>query len=740
MKDSRIADFHRMSVAQRIESLRERNWLDAKGARQLEEGAALIDTSRADRMIENVIGVFGLPLAVAPNFTVNGKDYVVPMVVEEASIVAGVSSIARLARSGGGFQAEANDPLLIGQLLLGGVADADKAIHVLEAEKEQLVALANRLQPNMQARGGGARSLELRKIALPGQEAVVLHLLVDTRDAMGANVVNTMCEGIAPRIEALTSGTAVLKILSNLAERSIVSANVTIPLQALSGRDPEKVRDAIVLATDFACADPQRAATHNKGIMNGIDAVAVATGNDWRSVEAGAHAWAARDGAYRSLSRWYSDAAGNLAGELVMPLRAGIVGGSLQSNPAVRIALQLANVSSAAELAQLMAAVGLAQNLAALRALVTVGIQKGHMRLHARSVAASAGAPPEHFERVVAGLIASGDVKVRRARELLAGITAGAKEDGNKVKAQVQASASGKVILLGEHAVVYDRHAVALPLKNAVTASVVERKGPSVLLFGTDEETVRMTLPHIRPQGLRGMLDLILRRLGMSGRPFEICLHSRIPQAAGLGSSAAVAVALTRAFDRAFRLGMTDEAVNGLAFDCERLAHDTPSGIDNAMATWGQPLLFRKSATPQGEILQLANVPPIVIACSGKQSLTSEMVHAVRGRRAAMRERYEALFDQIDEISVAGAKALVEEDYGQVGGLMNLCQGMLNAMGVSTPELERMADIARKNGAAGAKLTGAGGGGSIVALCPGAEEKVERALTRAGYRLVRLQG
>jgi hydroxymethylglutaryl-CoA reductase len=737
-----------MKIHDRIDSLTERNWLDPATAERLKNNGTVLPAELADKMIENVVGVFGLPLAVAPNFRINGRDYVVPMVVEEPSIVAAVSGAARIVRDSGGFAVVADDPLLVGQILLTGVADIDMASRELAKHRSELVSLANRVQPNLKVRGGGARELEVHNIALPSvneaasQPALVLHLLVDTRDAMGANLVNSMCEGIAPRIEALASGTALLKIVSNLADRSLVTARATIRIADLAshGRTAESVRDAIILANDFAWADRHRAATHNKGIMNGIDAVAIATGNDWRSIEAGAHAYAARDGAYRSLTRWFSDADGNLCGELVVPLRVGIVGASLQANPAVQVGLQIAGAGSAAELACVMGAVGLAQNFAALRALVTEGIQKGHMTLHARSVAASAGTPQRHFATVVEGLIASGDIKVRKARELLAGV-----EEGNDrcephtsgAAVEVHGEAAGKVILFGEHAAVYGRHVLALPLASSVTAFLREREGATTVTL-IEPGIAGTTACPLVPAALHELVDLVTRQLGLEGRHFEIRLHSRIPRAAGLGSSAAVAVALLRAFSKVFDLRLSNEDVNSLAFECEKLAHGNPSGIDNTVATYGQAILYRRDEARAAQPLALSRFPPLVIAASGVRSTTREQVAAVQERRAAMTERYDAIFDEIGRMSVAGAAALTRDDYADLGLLMNLCHGLLNAIGVSTPELERMVCIARNNGALGAKLTGAGGGGSIVAICPDTQDRVERALIAAGYRTVRL--
>ncbi len=739
VKDSRIPGFYRMGIAERIDALLREQWLDAGLARHLKESVVLLDRQGADRMIENVIGVFGLPLAVAPNFVINGRDCVVPLVVEEPSIVAGVSNAAKLARAGGGFRVQAGDRLLIGQVLLVDVANADAAVRSLQDAHDELLALANEHEQRLLARGGGARALEFFRHALPGgQVAVALHLLVDTCDAMGANLVNTMCERIAPTVEKCVAGRAVLRILSNLADRSLVTAHVTLPLAALAEGTGESValRDDIVLANDLANVDPYRAATHNKGIMNGIDAVAIATGNDWRSLEAGAHAYAARSGAYRSLTRWQVDAGGNLEGQLVIPIKVGTVGGALHSNPAATAGLAIAGVQSASELAEMMGAVGLAQNLAALRALVTDGIQKGHMSLHARSVAASVGAPPESFERVVDALVESGDIKDWKAREVLQQL------QGNEHRASrslhAQGSASGKVILFGEHAAVYDRHVLALPIESAAVASVSEVNAETALTVTEPAGTQHFAVPPSASAGVAGMLAFIVDRLGLAKQCFDVRLQLRVPAAMGLGSSASAAVAIVRAFDTAFTLGLDDTAVNSLAFDCEKLAHGDPSGIDNTLATYGTPVLFRRSATPQVRQIAMAGRLPLVIAASGKRGITRDQVAAVRQRFEQSRNSYDALFDQMDAIALAGADALAKGDYATLGPLMNVCHGLLNALQVSTPELETMVDIARTHGATGAKLTGSGGGGSIVALCPGTVADVEAALDRAGYRIVRM--
>jgi hydroxymethylglutaryl-CoA reductase len=719
-------------------------------------------------MIENVIGVFGLPLAVAPNFLVNNKDYVVPMVVEEPSIVAGVSGAAKLIRECGGFNVMATDPVAIGQIQIIDIDDPDSTIQALFKKQQELLKLANGLQPKLQARGGGAKSIEYFKFRLPdGRWTVVLHLLIDTRDAMGANAVNTICEGLAPYVEKMCGGTVCLKIISNLADRALVSATVQIPTTLL-GSEPasgEKIRDGIQLANDFANADPYRAATHNKGIMNGIDAVALATGNDWRSVEAGAHAFAAREHAYRALTDWKVDKSGDLLGKLTLPIKIGVVGGSQAANPSAAIGLRIARVKSAPELAQLMGAVGLAQNFAALRALVTDGIQKGHMGLHARSVAASAGAPEEIFDQVVEGMVESGDVKSWKAEELIKSMqmsdddttkipvlkmtdsvppgvvvppVEGASEAG-AASNMAEGVAAGKVILLGEHAAVFDRHVLALPLDAAVTVRVAETESGIRLLI-PDWNIEKQLDPEAPVRGGQAaILALIRRYFGVSDRGYDIHVRSRIPAAAGLGFSAAFAVATIRAFDKLAGKGMSKAEVEKLAFQCEKISHGTPSGIDNNIATYAEPVLYSKSTRTRTKPIKLAETPPIVIASSGIKGSTAEMVASVRARYEKNEEMYTTIFDEIDEISLAGAVALRNRDYEQLGSLMNVCQGFLNAIEVSTPELEKMIGIARSNGAIGAKLTGAGGGGSIVAMCPGKVAEVSQALDAAGYEIIEME-
>ncbi|PWH15464.1 MAG: hydroxymethylglutaryl-CoA reductase, degradative [Ardenticatenia bacterium] len=388
-QSSRIPDFYKHNVAERLAIVAERAALTPQEREVLQCGG--LSLRIADHMIENVIGVYGLPLGIATNFLINGRDVLIPMVVEEPSVVAGASFAAKLARVGGGFKAVSTAPEMIGQIQVLDVPNLHKARFDLLVHAEELLALANRCDPVLVNLGGGARTLEVRLVEQsPVGGMLVVHVIYDTRDAMGANAVNTMCEALAPRVEEITGGRVVLRILSNLAERRLVRVQCTVPAEALTFTSDghfypgQQVVRRIVEASALAVVDPYRAATHNKGIMNGVDAVVIATGNDWRAVEAGAHAYAARTGRYTALSHWEETPDGDLVGTLEMPMAVGIVGGTARSHPTAQVALKILGANNAQELAEIIAAVGLAQNLAALRALATEGIQRGHMRLHAR--------------------------------------------------------------------------------------------------------------------------------------------------------------------------------------------------------------------------------------------------------------------------------------------------------------------------------------------------------------------
>jgi hydroxymethylglutaryl-CoA reductase len=418
---SRLPGFYRLSVAARRRQVAEACGLPDTVWDELAGGG--LDVDSADGMIENVIGTAALPLGVATNFTIDGVDRLVPMAIEEPSVVAAASNAARMVRDGGGFVTERTPPVMIGQIQIIGIEDVDAATAALEAARPDLLAAARALVPRLVERGGGPLDLEVRVLARPpGPDGgvVVLHLHVDCRDAMGANLVNTLCEGLADRVAGLARGEVGLRILSNLTDRRTVRVTCRVPASALGSDEPEDVAEGIAAASRFAEADPYRAATHNKGIMNGIDAVLLATAQDWRAVEAGAHAFAGRSGQYRPLATWrVEQEPGVLIGELALPMAVGTVGGAIQVHRAARAALRLAGVANAADLAAIAAAAGLATNLAALRALATEGIQRGHMALHARVVARAAGATGDLVDRVAAELAASGDVKAEQARVIL---------------------------------------------------------------------------------------------------------------------------------------------------------------------------------------------------------------------------------------------------------------------------------------------------------------------------------
>ncbi|HTP01360.1 MAG TPA: hydroxymethylglutaryl-CoA reductase, degradative [Anaerolineales bacterium] len=425
MTNSRLSGLYNLSVAQRRAKVTESAPLPADLLSVYDTGGLSVDA--ADHMVENSVGMHALPVGIGLNFIVNGRDVLVPMVIEEPSVVAGASFMAKLARAAGGFFAKADEPLMIGQMQVLDAADLHSARLALLEHKASLLDEADAIDPILKKFGGGARDLQVRIIEdSPVGPFLVVHLVYDVRDAMGANAVNTACERLAPRVEAITGGRVHLRILSNLADRRLARVRCTVPVQELAFSDPdgrtysgEQVRDGIIAAYAFAAADPYRAATHNKGIMNGVDAIVIATGNDWRAIEAGAHAYAARSGRYTSLSTWGTDADGNLVGTLEMPMAVGIIGGATKVHPAAQAALKLMGIQSAAELAEIIVSVGLAQNMAALRALATEGIQRGHMSLHARQVAIAAGATGDMIEGIARRMVEEKVVRIDRAEELM---------------------------------------------------------------------------------------------------------------------------------------------------------------------------------------------------------------------------------------------------------------------------------------------------------------------------------
>jgi len=414
MRTSRISGFYKLNSKQRLELVRDFAGLNDEEITDLGNTGSLGEL--ADRMIENVVGTMPLPLGIAVNFVINGKDYLIPMAIEEPSVVAAASNAAKIAGEKGGFQTSSTEPIMIGQIQVTDVPDPSSAKFTILAHKQRILEIANEKDPVLVNLGGGAKDVEVRVIDTIAGPQVITHLLVNVKDAMGANAVNTMAEAVAPFIEQITGGKVYLRIISNLATHRLVFARAVFAKDAIGG---EEVVDGVIKAYSFAKSDPYRCATHNKGIMNGIDPVVIATGNDFRAVEAGAHAYTSITGQYLPLTHWEKNKDGDLVGTIELPLAVGLVGGATTVHPTAKINVKILGVKTANELAEIIAAVGLAQNFAALRALATEGIQRGHMSLHARNVAIAAGAEGELIDKVVEILVKEKKVRVDRAKEVL---------------------------------------------------------------------------------------------------------------------------------------------------------------------------------------------------------------------------------------------------------------------------------------------------------------------------------
>jgi len=414
-KSSLASGFYKLSSKERLQFVKEFADLTDEEIAQLQNTGSLpIDL--ADRMIENVVGAIPMPLGVGVNFLINNRDYLIPMAIEEPSVVAAASYAAKMIRDGGGFHTSSTQPIMIGQIQVVGVKDPYAGKMRVIQSKEEILKKANEQDPVLVSAGGGAKDLDAKVINTTQGPMLIAELQVDCRDAMGANAVNTMAEAVAPMIERITGGRVYLRIISNLATKRLVRASCIVPKKSVGG---EEVVDGIVNAYAFAAADPYRAATHNKGILNGIIAVILATCNDHRAIEAGAHAYAARNGRYTSLSTWEKNENGDLAGSVELPMAVGLIGGAVRTHPIAKIAVKILGVKTANEFGEVLAAVGLAQNLGALRALAHEGIQRGHMSLHARNIAVMAGATGELIDRVAAKMVEERKIRMDRAKELI---------------------------------------------------------------------------------------------------------------------------------------------------------------------------------------------------------------------------------------------------------------------------------------------------------------------------------
>ena len=412
-KSSKISGFYKLPIKDRIDFIKKFADLTDEEVNTI---SSSLDLKTADRMIENVFGTFDLPIGLALNFLINGKDYIIPMVTEESSVVAAASNAAKIARIKGGFKTECSEPLMIGQIQILHLKDIASSVKTLLDNKNEILKIANAQDKILIDLGGGAKDFELRILDSPIGKMIVLHLIVDVRDAMGANAVNTMVEALAPIIEDLTNGKVRLKILSNLADKRIVKAKAIFDKEKMGG---VKNVDAFIESYTLASIDPYRAATHNKGIMNGIDSLIIATGNDFRAIEAGAHSYASIDGMYTSLTKYHKNEDGDLVGEIEIPMAIGIVGGAGNIHPMARLCKKILGIKTAKELSEIVASLGLAQNFAAVYALSTVGIQKGHMSLHAKNIAVMAGASEDQIDIVSNKMIKEGNIKLDRAKEIL---------------------------------------------------------------------------------------------------------------------------------------------------------------------------------------------------------------------------------------------------------------------------------------------------------------------------------
>ncbi|MGD0950797.1 MAG: hydroxymethylglutaryl-CoA reductase, degradative [Methanotrichaceae archaeon] len=413
MESSRIPGFYKLPPEERLKVIEEMTGLSGDDVAQLTAG---LDIEQADRMVENVIGAFQVPLGIATNFIIDGRELAIPMATEEPSVIAAASNGARMAREGGGFVTSSTGPIMRAQIQATGIADPFAARQEILAHKDELTKMANDKDPMLVKFGGGVKDIEVYVIDSRVGPMVVTHLIVDCRDAMGANAVNTMAEALAPRIEQITGGRVYLRIISNLADLRLSRAKAVFKAEEIGGQE---VVDGIIQAAALAEVDPYRAATHNKGIMNGATAVVMATGNDTRAVEAGAHSFASKSGMYKSLTRYEKNKEGDLVGTIEMPVAVGLVGGATRVHPVAKTAVKILGVKSADELSRIIASVGLAQNFAALRALASEGIQRGHMSLHAKNVAVQAGARCDLVEIVAARMAAERRISVDRAAELI---------------------------------------------------------------------------------------------------------------------------------------------------------------------------------------------------------------------------------------------------------------------------------------------------------------------------------
>ncbi len=716
-RTSRIPRFYRLSVERRLAHLQRAFGLSNDEVARLRDGS-ILRIEHAVNMVENAIGVFGLPLGLGLNFLVDGREFIVPMAIEEASIIAAVSKSALIIRGGGGFTTEVDDPVMIGQVQLLGLADAEAAAQLVLEHKAEVIASANLPGQRMVERGGGVFDLECRVLDDGDNEKMlIVHLLMDVCEAMGANAVNSACEAAAPVLAEITGGRFNLRILSNLADRRLARARFRLPLARLATADlsGEEVGRRMLEAGRLAHIDPYRAATHNKGIFNGIGAAAVALGQDWRAIEAGGHAYAARDGQYRGLTEFHikDDV---LVGSIELPMPVGMRGGAVRSHPGVGVLRKVCGVETARELAGLLAAVGLAQTFGANLALCTVGIQQGHMALHARSVALSAGVPAVDVERVARAMLECGDVKVASAEKIHGEIKRQRERREPVEELPIEASAPGKVVLFGEHAVVYGHPGITASIDAGVRVRISH-----------DPDGPRFVMPQFQQlfpvedsdhdfQRFARAVDVALTEFNMGHEPVAIAVESDMAPGMGLGSSASFSVALCRALMKYRGAEASDNELLNSAQRLEAIFHGTPSGVDAATVISGGVLWFRKGPPREMVPVRMPRPAAGLVCIVEPGTRTIELVRQVRHSYEMNEQRVTTLLDGIGEITAAAATALGSADFALVGELMDRNHELLMRLGVSTPGLDRAVERLREQGVLGAKLTGAGGGGAVVAL------------------------
>jgi hydroxymethylglutaryl-CoA reductase len=719
LKTSRIPGFYRLSVEQRLAFLARSFNLSDEQITELRNGNTL-RIENAVNLVENAIGIFSLPLGLGLNFFIDGREHLVPMAIEEPSIIAAVSKAALMIRTGGGFTTKIDKPIMIGQIQVLDLKNPDSADRALHLNKDEIIKRANLAHPRMVARGGGVFDIETR-ILDDGEEIgpmLIVHLLFDVREAMGANVVNSACEAVGPVIEKITGGRVNLRILSNLANKRLARAEFTLSFEHLVTKDlsGEQVAKRIVEANRFALIDPYRASTNNKGIFNGICAAALALGQDWRAIEAGGHAYAARDGQYRSLTT-YTIKNNSLHGKIELPLQVGWVGGVIKSHPGVKTLRRISGIQNSRQLSGVLAAVGLGQNFAACHALSTVGIQKGHMALHARSVALSVGVPADEVEEVANEMIRRGEVKIVAAEDIYHNMQKLPKQKAKRLP--IEAYAPGKVVLFGEHATVYNYPGITSAIDIGLKVHIShDPDGPRFIkpkykqvfpIPGSDQE-VRLFSKAV---------ELALAMYGLQKEPIAIEVDSDLVPGMGLGSSAAFSVALCSALRRYKRMSLPNNFNNGLFEDVQRLEsifHGHPSGMDAATVLSKGVLWFRKG--PPREILPIRMPRTLTgfVCLVEPGAPTIEIVQRVKKYHQRDPGLIDSILDEIGNLTVDAGIALGTGDSVELGRLMFKNHELLARLGVSTPALDRAVETLLDHGVLGSKLTGSGGGGAVIAL------------------------